>query len=350
MDLIFFAHLALRTLEVPALIVVFAVLWLMIIGGSFGSFLNVVVYRVPQGLSLIYPSSHCPRCGTPILTRDNVPMLGWLLLRGRCRACRMPISPRYPLVELTTALAFTTLAFFEPICDGWNLPIPQGPADSDYPLWGILALHFALVCTLLGAALITWDREAVPTRYWFVPLVAGFAAAAVWPMLRPVGMPQLAGLGRGGLGPAEGLVGAVIGGLCGVAAWPASSDGVRARSGHVAGVAASACLGIYLGWQAAAVIGLAAMLVWSLWQLLRDVVGFRFNLPWLMIVTGVTFAWLIFWRYLVYRLPLVGVDAPWYLPVVSIAATFILGVAGRTLADAVARRRVHNPVETEPPL
>jgi leader peptidase (prepilin peptidase) / N-methyltransferase len=75
-------------------------------GAVIGSFLNVVVYRLPLGESLVKPRSHCPSCNTPVSPRDNVPLLSWLFLKGRCRHCAEPISPRYPAVELLTALCF----------------------------------------------------------------------------------------------------------------------------------------------------------------------------------------------------------------------------------------------------
>lgn len=76
------------------------------LGLAFGSFLNVCIYRLPRGLSVVLPSSKCPHCDTPIKFYDNVPVLGWLLLRGRCRACKKPISPRYMVVELLTGAIF----------------------------------------------------------------------------------------------------------------------------------------------------------------------------------------------------------------------------------------------------
>jgi hypothetical protein len=76
------------------------------VGCCVGSFINVCVFRTPRRLSLIRPGSRCPRCHAAIEARDNVPILGWLLLRGMCRACSCPISARYPLVELGTGLAF----------------------------------------------------------------------------------------------------------------------------------------------------------------------------------------------------------------------------------------------------
>ena len=90
------------TLVVPILVGV--------LGASIGSFLNVVIHRVPRGLSVVSPPSACPACGTRIRATDNIPVLSWLLLRGRCRACREPFSVRYAVIELVTALVFAGLA------------------------------------------------------------------------------------------------------------------------------------------------------------------------------------------------------------------------------------------------
>ena len=78
----------------------------LILGSCVGSFLNVCVYRIPKAMSLLRPRSRCPRCSTAIRARDNIPVLGWLVLRGRCRSCRGTISPRYAVVELTVGLLF----------------------------------------------------------------------------------------------------------------------------------------------------------------------------------------------------------------------------------------------------
>jgi leader peptidase (prepilin peptidase)/N-methyltransferase len=81
-----------------------------LLGLVIGSFLNVVIWRVPRGESVVRPPSACPACGKPIRPRDNVPVLGWLILRGRCRDCGAPISRRYPLVELATGVLFAVMA------------------------------------------------------------------------------------------------------------------------------------------------------------------------------------------------------------------------------------------------
>lgn len=85
-------------------------------GLAVGSFLNVVIYRVPRRMSIVRPRSHCPHCGAPIRWRDNIPLLSFLLLKGRCRACHHPISWLYPAVEAGTALGFALLAWEH----GWS--------------------------------------------------------------------------------------------------------------------------------------------------------------------------------------------------------------------------------------
>lgn len=77
-----------------------------VLGLAFGSFLNVCIYRLPRGMSVVWPASKCPKCDTPIKTYDNIPVLSWLLLRGRCRHCRALITPRYMMVELMVGLLF----------------------------------------------------------------------------------------------------------------------------------------------------------------------------------------------------------------------------------------------------
>lgn len=81
-----------------------------VLGLAIGSFLNVVIWRVPRGESVVSPASHCPGCDMEIRPRDNVPLISWLVLRGRCRGCGQRISVRYPLVELATALLFVAVA------------------------------------------------------------------------------------------------------------------------------------------------------------------------------------------------------------------------------------------------
>jgi leader peptidase (prepilin peptidase)/N-methyltransferase len=108
-----------------------------------GSFANVAVYRLPLQRSLARPGSACPSCGTPIRWYDNVPVLSWILLRGRCRRCRAPISARYPLVELANGLFYFTLARL----------LPPGPQA---------AISMVFVTALLVLSLIDLDHQILP--------------------------------------------------------------------------------------------------------------------------------------------------------------------------------------------
>jgi leader peptidase (prepilin peptidase)/N-methyltransferase len=121
-------------------------------GALIGSFLNVVAYRVPAGESLVSPGSHCPGCGAAVRPWDNVPVLSWLLLRGRCRDCGTRISPRYPLVELLTAAAFAAVVAINGL-------------DED------LILELPFVAALIALAAIDFDHRLLPNKIVY-PLAA----------------------------------------------------------------------------------------------------------------------------------------------------------------------------------
>jgi leader peptidase (prepilin peptidase)/N-methyltransferase len=143
-----------------------------------GSFLNVVAYRVPRHESLVAPGSHCPSCSTPIKPYDNLPVLGWLLLRGRCRSCHAQISARYPLVEALTALLAVAVIL-----------VKHSPHD--------IALGLVLVVVLVPVALIDFDHRIIPNR---IMLPAAIAAIAIGYATRPAGVPEqlISGAAAGG--------------------------------------------------------------------------------------------------------------------------------------------------------
>jgi leader peptidase (prepilin peptidase)/N-methyltransferase len=125
------------------------------VGASVGSFLNVCVWRLPRGESLVRPASRCPRCGAGIAARDNAPVVSWLLLRGRCRRCAGPIAARYPLVEAATGLCFA-LAALAGFAAGPLDPFDRGPLAA----LAALAYHWSLIALLMTSALIAHDRRA----------------------------------------------------------------------------------------------------------------------------------------------------------------------------------------------
>ena len=131
-----------------------------LLGAVIGSFLNVVIHRVPLGESLVSPGSHCPSCGAAVRARDNVPVLSWLLLRGRCRDCGAPISPRYPIVEAITAAAFA------------GLVLARGFDDD---LW----LELPFVACLIALAGIDLDHQLLPNKIVYPMAVYGVVASAL---------------------------------------------------------------------------------------------------------------------------------------------------------------------------
>src|SRR5918998_226034 len=123
-----------------------------VLGALIGSFLNVVIHRLPRGESLVRPRSRCPGCGGQIASYDNVPVLSWLVLRGRCRRCGARISPRYPLVELLTALAFAAVVLVRGFDEGLVLALP-------------------FVAALIALAGIDYDHKLLPNKIVY-PLAA----------------------------------------------------------------------------------------------------------------------------------------------------------------------------------
>jgi leader peptidase (prepilin peptidase) / N-methyltransferase len=147
-------------------------------GATIGSFLNVVAYRVPRGESLVHPGSRCPGCGSAIKAYDNVPVLGWLWLRGRCRSCRLPISPRYPIIEATTAALAVAVVLTK-----------HSAVD--------IVLGLVLVAVLVPIALIDFEHSIIPNK---ITLPAAVAAVAIGAALDLRGVPEqlIAGAAAGG--------------------------------------------------------------------------------------------------------------------------------------------------------
>ena len=133
--------------------------FVFVLGASIGSFLNVVIYRLPAGISLLSPPSRCPRCFTRLKLYDNVPVVGWLWLRGRCRYCRAAISPRYPLVELLGGLLFVVIF----LRFGWSLKTP---------------LYWGLVSWLVALTLIDLDTLTLPNGLTMSGVCLGWLAQA----------------------------------------------------------------------------------------------------------------------------------------------------------------------------
>ncbi len=185
-----------------------------VLGAVVGSFLNVCIWRLPAGASIVYPPSHCPTCGVGIRVRDNVPVLSYLLLRGRCHACRGSISVRYPAVEVLTA------AMFAALLHKFGLS----------PLFGIYAVFIA---ALIVISFIDLDHQIIPDVISLPGIAIGLLLSALGD-----GVPLV-----------DSVLGAVLGGgllyvvAFGYHAW-------TGREGMGGGdIKLLAMIGAFLGWR-----------------------------------------------------------------------------------------------------
>ncbi len=184
-----------------------------LVGLMIGSFLNVCTLRWPEDESVVFPGSHCPKCGEPIRWYDNVPVLGYVLLRGRCRACREPISLQYPLVELATGLVWTGM--------------------FSYAGLSFEALRGTLLLTILfGIALTDARFYIIPDQFSLGGLVLGLGLAFL----------------PGGIDALDALIGAIVGfGLLGsvavVGKWMLKKDAMG-----LGDIKMMAMVGAFLGW------------------------------------------------------------------------------------------------------
>jgi leader peptidase (prepilin peptidase)/N-methyltransferase len=277
-------------------------LWAFAVGGAIGSFMNVVVYRMPAGLSIVRPSSFCPHCKHPIRWWHNLPIVGWFMLRGKCYDCGAPIAPRYPLVEAIVAGLFLLLCHVEVFSGGANLPgLVVGAAELPLAtLWATCGYHLLLCCTLLCIALVEFDGNQVPPRMWLPILFVGLIAPLALPALHQV--PFYWPFARAStLDPT--LV-AALDGLCGLAlaallAWPTPRLARMTASTGTALRASMLLVGGLLGWQAVLVLANATMIVYLITTVLGQGVPALRRVPWSGTLTGLTVALIVFWKPLV---------------------------------------------------
>jgi leader peptidase (prepilin peptidase) / N-methyltransferase len=213
-----------------------------VLGLAIGSFLNVVIYRVPVGESVVSPPSRCPSCGSEIHNRHNVPVISWLFLRGRCFACKAPISPRYMVVEATTAALFVVVTL----------------RIAHLDLSAALPAYLYLVAAGLALAVIDLDHKRLPDKivlpsYGVVAVlltVASIVTGDWWALARAaIGMAALFGFYfaiafayPAGMGFGDVKLAGVLGGLLAYLSWSALLVGAFAgfALGSVIGVAAMA--------------------------------------------------------------------------------------------------------------
>lgn len=205
------------------------VLFAFVAGASVGSFLNVCIHRIPEELSVVSPASRCPRCETPIAWYDNVPILSWLWLRGRCRHCDAPIAGRYPLVELLGGLA-AVLAL-----------VRLGVTP-------MALVAFAFTAALLLITFIDFDHFFIPDEVSLPGIGVGLAVSLL----------------PGGIGLPDAALGAALGGgVLWLVAW--GYERATGLEGMGLGdVKLLAMIGAFLGWQSLPIVMLVASVSGSL--------------------------------------------------------------------------------------
>jgi leader peptidase (prepilin peptidase)/N-methyltransferase len=185
-----------------------------VFGAIIGSFLNVCIFRLPAGESIVSPPSRCPACGTPVRRRDNIPILGYALLRGRCRACQHAISLRYPAVEVLTGFMFVLLL------------VREGAVP-------MLAVSASFVAALIVISFIDVDHQIIPDVISLPGIVVGLLLSAF------------------GYGPA--LIDSAVGILLGGGVLYAVAIGYHALTGREGmgggDIKLLAMIGAFLGWQ-----------------------------------------------------------------------------------------------------
>jgi leader peptidase (prepilin peptidase)/N-methyltransferase len=203
-----------------------------LVGLAVGSFLNVCIYRLPRNESLAWPGSHCPQCRTPLRWYDNVPLLGYAFLRGRCRTCRQPIPFRYFLVELTTAVAFVS-------------------CYAAFGLSALLVVRLLFVSAMIVLAVTDIEHRILPNSITYPGIVAGLLFSTVLP---------------------PGWISAAIG----VVSWPvalfllgeAVSRAMKRDALGFGDVKMLAMIGAFLGWRLAFLTVFASSLLGTVFGLL----------------------------------------------------------------------------------
>lgn len=198
-------------------------LFVWILGACWGSFLNVCIYRIPKELSVIQPGSHCFHCKTPVAPWDNLPVLSWFILRGRCRSCGTPFSIRYAVLEALTATLFLLI---------W---MRHGPA------WTVPAYWLMTFGLLLGSG-VDLDEFWIPDRVTKGGMILGIPLSALLPALHNAETP-LQGLIAGSIGAATGFGILWLVGVIGKAIF-------RKEAMGFGDVKLMGAIGAFLGWEA----------------------------------------------------------------------------------------------------
>lgn len=285
----------------------FLAVWLFSFGACVGSFLNVVIYRLPRGRQLARPNSCCPKCEHPIRWHDNLPILGWMMLGGHCRDCQAPISRRYPFVELLMGAMFLCLGVFEGLTLGMNLPMVLSSLST---CWLVYGCHMLLLSVLVAAAFIQFDRQTPPPSLFLFASAVALGAMVLEPAMVPHSE-----WGFHGSGLLAMLGGAAMGAVIGaVASFPDTRN-----ERDVSTILMWLLVGQFLGWQAVCWIAVLTTLLVAFRGGFR---GSLHRMPTAGLVVGVIVPWILSWGVIVAAWP--GLTAQADASLAAVAVMFAL--------------------------
>ncbi|MEZ4461915.1 MAG: prepilin peptidase [bacterium] len=236
-----------------SILLLYTLAFAIMFGAAIGSFLNVVIYRVPAGLSVVHPPSRCPKCETRIAWYDNLPILSWLILRGKCRHCKTPISPRYALVELLTA-SLSGLIWWM-----WASQLLTPETDPTRIDWAWLMvpffLRFTFIALLIVITFVDLDHFIIPHVFTIPGMIVGLATPWIYDAV--LGHEYLLFIWPP-VTPWTSLTGFIFGGLIVVFVFYLylAARGVEGMGGG--DVTLMAMVGAWLGWPALVFIFFAA--------------------------------------------------------------------------------------------
>ena len=317
----------------------FTLAWIFFFGSCFASFLNVVAWRVPRGRSIL-GSSHCPYCNSKLAFKDNLPVVGWLRNRGRCRTCRLPISPRYLVAEVVLGSVFLLMAVV--MLNGGGVNLPFRPTDKPRgfeqvlfdPKWDLLLLlffHLTLLCCLFTFSLVKSEKLDIPRSLFLIPGLLGFSLSLIWPEMSLVNWHNgydAAMASRGTILTTSflgGAVGWIIGYVIGLLLNRTAQN--QRRTFELA--CSMGVIGIFLGWQSVLAVSIIFLIVtvivrvlnWSDHQQVK-LVPFLANNEFSLLMLA-TIIHLLSWR-LQSEVPFwMNVAQPWNT---LIAGTAVLGI------------------------
>ena len=252
--------------------------WFFYFGASIGSFLNVVAWRVPEGRTIVFGGSKCPFCDTRLSFIDNTPIFGWIYLQGKCRTCRLPIAPRYLLIEIAVGVVFLWLALWQLVRGGANLPhwslakrtgLVNIVLDPEWLLIGIYAVHATMFGVLIMLATANVGKKPFPLFYLALIGFGLASAKIVQPSLDIVAWYQpFSKFGFSNRSPfANPALSMLLGGLVGGALGWISSFAFARHFGAIVGrhwTLQCFLVGTVLGWQSEVTILMISLVVYGM--------------------------------------------------------------------------------------